>query len=1391
MPKTTQWGALRPKLIAVSVAACFALSSPQTSANPTGPSVVSGAASFAAAGNSLTITNSANAILNWQAFSIGANEITRFIQPSALSAVLNRVVGSGGAIPRSVIDGILSSNGRVFLLNPGGIIVGKGATIDTAGILLSSLNLSNQDFLNGRLRFTEVPGAGAVVNNGVIQTAAGGNVYLIAPTVENNGLIRSPQGEIVLAAGKSVELVADSSPYVTVRVTADTEQAVNVGSLIADSGRVGVYGALVRNSGVAEANGAVTGEGGQIRFVATKDLNIEAGSRISANGGAGGNVLLQAEGGSNLIAGTVEATGSSGKGGTVQALGVRVGVIGHGVIDASGETGGGTVLVGGDYQGKNPGIQNAQSTEIGADGVIRADARTAGDGGRVIVWADGDTKFAGTISARGGAQSGNGGFVETSGKQHLTATGRVNAGAPNGKNGEWLLDPFNEDIDAGEAAAFGASMAYGTNVSVLADNDINFGASIAGAGTGSFNAQAGNNVNLFSQTITAGTGSVNLTANAYGGGTGSITSTIGGATQITTNGGSVNLNGFGVTVGGIVTRGANGASPGASGRSGGSVNISAYGGAVSTGAINTSGGNGADGANSAFGYGGSGGSGGGVQVCCSASSITTGSITSTGGSGGNGFNGFTQTGDGSYQVDVSGGSGGGGGFVSLHATGAVNVNGTIDASSGAGGNGGTGTINVNVVGASVSAYVDASGGSSGHASSVNLSGGTVNVQNIVTSGGAGGRGGIASVTVSGTPTSVSANAYAEGGPGGAGSSVDLSANAALTVNGAINASGARGGDGGTAIVSVTTGPGGSVSASADANGASGGHTHSVFLSGGSTISAGDVSVRGGDGGLGGSATVGVSGASSIEAYAYASGGRGNDGQHVAFGSSGHISAGTLDTRGANGGAGGTASVTASNVGVEGSVYASAYANGGDGGEGGSVSMFSGSLASISVAGNIFTMGGTGGNGGNASVSVSGSDVSYVNAIASANGGRGGNASSFYGGSALLFSNGPITAGAFNLQGGNGGNGGSAVINVSGASGTVFANAYANGGQGGNSGNSCCSFYGGGTGSATLFSMNSSISAGAINAFGGTGGNGGTAAIVINGTPGSVSAHAWANGGSGGSALSASYGGGVFFYGGLGGVSVLANGPLSVGAISAHGGRGGNGGIASVMVNGAGSGQSFNDAGHGGDGGDVFVSGTGEVKINLGGSRFGMAIDTSGGAGGAGGPGSTSRAGRGGDGGHGGAVQVAGIPNISLVGSINSSGGAGGAGGSGNASNLGGDGGDGGLGGDIALDAGHGAGSIFVFVGTTFNLSQGAGGAGGSPGGLPGSTAFDGRPNHSGPGILSILGQIVPFDPLSEPEVLAAVNTGINETLKLDDKLDPDKKKDKKDKDKEDFTTCKP
>lgn len=276
--RTATW---RMRAAAVAVASCFAGGA---YSNPTGPAVVSGTATIQSQGNLLSITNSPNAIINWQSFSIGANEITRFIQQSASSAVLNRVVGQDP----SAILGALQSNGRVFLINPNGIAFGPNAMIDVAGLVASTLNMADADFLAGRLKFQQTLGAGGINNQGSIVTPAGGQVYLIAPNIENSGLIRSPQGEIILAAGQSVELVDVGTPNLRVQITAPDNQAVNLGQIVADSGRVGVYAGLISNSGTVSADTVVVGEKGQIIFRASQNIALEDGSKVSASGAPGG-----------------------------------------------------------------------------------------------------------------------------------------------------------------------------------------------------------------------------------------------------------------------------------------------------------------------------------------------------------------------------------------------------------------------------------------------------------------------------------------------------------------------------------------------------------------------------------------------------------------------------------------------------------------------------------------------------------------------------------------------------------------------------------------------------------------------------------------------------------------------------------------------------------------------------------------------------------------------------------------------------------------------------------------------------------------------------------------------------------------------------------------------
>ena len=1272
--------ALRPTLIAVSVAAAFSFSSP-ASANPTDPTVISGSASFAAAGNALSVTNSANAVIHWQGFSIGINEITRFLQPSAASAVLNRVVG--GDV--SSILGALESNGRVFLINPNGIVFGAAARIDVAGLVASSLNLSDQDFLEGRMRFTEVPGAGGIANHGVIETAAGGRVFLIAPSVENSGIISAPQGEIVLAAGKSAELVSEASPYLMVRIEADAGQALNVGSLIAESGRIGMFGALVRHSGVAEASGAQVGPGGEIRFVASKDLTLEAGSRVAANGTSGGSVLLRSEGGTNLIAGTVEATGESGKGGSVQALGVRVGVIGEGVIDASGETGGGAVLVGGDFQGANPDIQNAERTYIGADGVIRADARTTGDGGRVIVWADGDTRFHGSISARGGAESGNGGFVETSGKQHLTFNGQVDTRAPNGVVGQLLLDPTNIEIHDGPGDGDDADInfPYGsffdgglpttgtsiifepelegtaatTQVFVQADNGITFkplttDGELFLAYGGFFSAQPGSGgivmedqtnriTSAYGPLSFASYGSITLgdlktnggpvdigisaggagdiktrsittsTLDATSGGGGSVSIHViegvivvdgtidtrgtagsgdgyggswGGSVSISRSGTGIPEDGVGIRVTGqILTMGGNGAAgttaSGGGGASGGSINIvdnGANSGVVIEGDIDTGGANGASGAASASafygGWGGEGGWGGDVRIY--APKVTVASITTRGGNGGNGGS-STSSGE-SAWLDVSGGSGGNGGDIEIDAySGALLVSGVLDSRGGNGGNGGNGSVSGAV---GYSAY--ARGGDGGEGGRVDLfASGTITAQDILTRGGNGGRGGSASITTDSPESFVSAYADASGGDGYYGGNVRVDAGDHVSL-GSIDAQGGVGGHGGSASITVSNvtepdGPIVDVSVNAHADGGWGGDGGIIEILSALplSVSVGSVLAYGGAGAAAGSASISVSGSPlSVSAWVSAIGGTGGAGAAgagffeaplVGLSSAGPISAGTIDASGANGGAGGDASVVIDVA--TGTVDSSAGADGGDGGTGAPISVFSSSLESSSL-GNVFARGGAGAGGGTAAISVKGTPLSAI-ASAFASGGDGGDGASGVEGEVIQLS---ASAGAFNLtgaidaSGGAGGVGGTTKVDASLAYGSLIASADSLAGVGGSGGG------------IDIFAGSITAAQG-ITTKGASGGAGGTATLNISAT-GAVDAFAGSEGESGGDG---------------GQISLSATGAVAVRDLDVSGASGGAGGASSVSIDGSPTtldSTTHADGGSGGWAGSIFAGG---------------------------------------------------------------------------------------------------------------------------------------------------------------------------------------------------------
>ena len=467
---------LRRTVLALLMASCFGAAQ----ANPALPQVVNGQATFNQQGNIFSITNTPNTIINWQSFSIHAGEITRFIQQNGSSAVLNRITGQDP----SKILGSLESNGKVFLINPNGIVFGHGAKVDVNGLVASSLGMANEDFLAGKHQFTAGSVAGGVSNAGVINAGKGGQVLLIAPNVENTGIITAPNGEVILAAGRSVQLADPGNPQLRVLVSAPSDQALNLGQIIAQGGSIGMAGALVGQRGVLNANSAVVGENGRIVLKASGKALLEAGSVTSA-------------------------TGAAGKGGEIRVLGEQVGMLGNAAIDASGATGGGTVLLGGDYQGKNADVQNARQVLVGKNVSVTADAVDRGDGGKVIVWGNDSAQVYGSISARGGAASGNGGLVETSGARALAVDGiRVDtrARSRSGKTGDWLLDPSDINVVAGSS---GNGLQDAEDFSnVFPDASNNLDASLISGATSNVRLQASNNVTFMSDVnnLNAGVG---------------------------------------------------------------------------------------------------------------------------------------------------------------------------------------------------------------------------------------------------------------------------------------------------------------------------------------------------------------------------------------------------------------------------------------------------------------------------------------------------------------------------------------------------------------------------------------------------------------------------------------------------------------------------------------------------------------------------------------------------------------------------------------------------------------------------------------------------------------------------------------------------------------------
>jgi filamentous hemagglutinin family protein len=537
------------------------------------------------------------AVIDWESFSIDQGELTRFIQPGASSAVLNRVRGSSA----SQIEGMLRANGRVYLINPNGILIGPNGSVDVAGFVASTLDPGDRPFLRGgSMRFSGSSDA-AVINLGSI-SALDGDVVLMGASVLNAGEIRAPRGTAALAAGNDILLAESGEERVFVRGAggaSKTEGVTNTGNIEANIAELkahggNLYGMAVKNEGRVAATG-VTRSGGRI-FLSAGGGRVRSSGSLEAkrSDGSGGRIKVDSgTTGKTEVGGTVDASGATGSGGEIAILGKEIEVFDGTLILNDGETTGGTTRIGGGRRGEDPAFANAETLTVGSDVVISANALGIGDGGEVILFSNGSLVFNGSISAHAGDGGGDGGFVELSGKRSVTLpslTERLDLSAPKGTPGTLLYDPIDiailagnpqgdlsgspvsqNTLYAGDIADFLTSVgslivttddlygedwgditmegtanitwSSGNHLTLLADNDfiMDPGAIIYSMGAGSFAVTAARSIVVGNgAAVTTTNGNLELSANQQPGATG------GNFTGVSVNGGTVQTLGSGI-----------------------------------------------------------------------------------------------------------------------------------------------------------------------------------------------------------------------------------------------------------------------------------------------------------------------------------------------------------------------------------------------------------------------------------------------------------------------------------------------------------------------------------------------------------------------------------------------------------------------------------------------------------------------------------------------------------------------------------------------------------------------------------------------------------------------------------------------------------------------------
>ncbi|MBD1940018.1 CHAT domain-containing protein [Microcoleus sp. FACHB-68] len=616
-------------------------------------------------GNTINITggqlskDQANLFHSFERFGLNSGEIANFVSNPQIENILGRISGGNASYINGLIQ-VTGGNSNLFLMNPAGIVFGPNSSLNvpasftatTAGGIGFGSRWFSASGVNDYAALVGTPSAfafpmshpGGIVNFGDLSVSQGQNLTFLGGTVINTGNLRAPAGNITLAAipGDSLVRLSQQGHLLSLEV----QPIANVGTA-----------SLPENWILPIPSLPQLLTGGNINHATELTVNPDGTVQL-----AGSGITIPTNSGTTITAGNIDVSAvAAGSGGEVNLFGDKVGLFNAG-INASGSNGGGDVRIGGDYKGLGS-VPNALRTFVSRDSVINADALLNGNGGRVIVWADQTIGFFGHLSARGGSNSGNGGFAEVSGKQTLIFRGSADLSATTGNFGSLLLDPVDITIIDGSAGANDPQVA---DAQILSGEDAGTSYTISEtaletlSGNSNVLLEASNNITINDLTdnfltFQPGTGSITFTADADNVGGGSFSMNT--SDTISALGRNLTVSGASITVGNIITSDSNVAPAG-------SINLTANSGNLQIGNIDTK-------ANDDFLGDLNFPTGGNVTLSAPVGTITAGNIEA--------------------QAYITGSYSGNGGQVNISAGGNIQT-GDIIASSGSG-NGGKITLN--------------------------------------------------------------------------------------------------------------------------------------------------------------------------------------------------------------------------------------------------------------------------------------------------------------------------------------------------------------------------------------------------------------------------------------------------------------------------------------------------------------------------------------------------------------------------------------------------------------------------------------------------------------------------------------------------------------------------